>query len=184
MSLPSFILNIPYNAFFLVYVLIACNFLAEIFGCKLQKLLRESMIAKHIVGFSLIMFLIIFAEPSIRDTGSYFKGALYSIVLYIWFVMTTKTHIYITLIIIALFITLYFLQLWKESVKEKDEERFKEIEMYQLGISFLSFFITVGGVYNYYMLKSIEYKKRFNTYTFFLGKTSCKNDAMEAIVRP
>lgn len=169
----------PYNAFFLIYLLIACNFLAAVFGCKLQHFLQTNMILKHIVGFLLMMFLIIFAEPRFRDTGKYFEATIYSVILYIWFVLTTKTHIYVTIIIITFFMTLYILELWKGTLHQKiDEETINNIKNAQLYITIIAFIITIFGFFQYMMLKQKEYTNDFNITTFVLGKENCSNGAL------
>lgn len=147
----------PYNAFFLIYLLIACNFLGAVFGCKLQYFLWTNMIFKHIVGYLLMLFLIIFAEPRFRDTGKYVKAIIYSIILYIWFILTTKTHIYVTFVIIILFMILYVLELWKNALNEKtDEETIKNLKTSQLYITIGAFIITIVGFFQYMMLKERE----------------------------
>lgn len=169
----------PYNAFFLIYLLIACNFLAAVFGCKLQYFLQTNMVLKHLVGFLLMMFLIIFAEPRFRDTGKYLEATVYSIILYIWFILTTKTHIYITVIIIALFMVLYILELWKGTLDEKiDEDTINNIKKAQLYITIGAFIITILGFFQYMSLKQAEYGGEFNYTTFVLGKENCSNGAL------
>lgn len=147
----AFITNAPFNAFFLIYLLISCNFLAELFGLRLQELLRENIIFKHIVGFLTLTFLIVFAQPYYQRSGRYLEAFIYSIVLYTWFILTTKTHIYVTLLIIFLFMLLYILQLWKDSLNiTQQKEKIKEIESSQIVITIIAFVVTVFGVIQYY----------------------------------
>ena len=49
--------NIPYEAFFAIYLIIACNFIGEVFGCKFRQLLQNNMLIKHFFAFLTLMFL-------------------------------------------------------------------------------------------------------------------------------
>jgi hypothetical protein len=56
-------LALPVFAF---YMLILSNFLGETLGCNLQKIMRYNMFAKHLVGYSLLLFLVIFSDEANR----------------------------------------------------------------------------------------------------------------------
>tara|TARA_B000000475_G_scaffold94878_1_gene77129 strand:+ start:808 stop:1386 length:579 start_codon:yes stop_codon:yes gene_type:complete len=178
------ILNgIPYEAFFAIYLIIACNFIGELFGCKFRQMLQENMYLKHLFGFLTFSFLVILVGIDINDVNDVIKGILYSIIFYIWFVLTTKTHIYITMFVLIIFLTMYIISIKIKKLEEKN----KDIKKYKLINNILlifAFIITIIGVINYLILKKRELNKRkipFSYLTFFIGKLKCRNDKIENI---
>jgi hypothetical protein len=170
----NFISNAPYNSLFIIYLLISCNFLAQLFSCQLQQLLANSMLVKHIFGFTTMLFCIIFVDSTIQKEGKYVEGIAYAIIFYLWFWVTTKTHLYVTLIIIILFLIIYSLQIHKNTLDQ--EENINEISNYQQILALIAFIVTIFGFIHYYLLKSDEYKDNWNYIDFFIGTTTCKNN--------
>jgi hypothetical protein len=172
--IDNFISNAPYNSLFIIYLLISCNFLAQLFSCQLQQLLANSMLVKHIFGFTTMLFCIIFVDSTIQKEGKYAEGLAYAIIFYLWFWATTKTHLYVTLIIIILFLIIYSLQIHKNTLDQ--EENINEISNYQKILALSAFIVTIFGFIQYYLLKSEEYKNNWNYTDFFIGTSTCKNN--------
>ena len=70
----NFIADAPYNTLFIIYLLISCNFLANLFSCNLQQLLSENMYVKHIFGFLTMLFCIIYVDSNIVKESKYIEG--------------------------------------------------------------------------------------------------------------
>lgn len=181
--------NIPYEAFFAIYLIIASNYLGELFGCKFRKLLTENMFLKHILAFTTFGFLVILTGIDISKTDEIVAGLIYTIVFYLWFVMSTKTHIYVTIIIVLLFFTMYVISYRikflrnNEIYKNKEElNKLIKINNYLLLVTLI---ITILGVLNYLYLKYLEYdkKKSFNIIKFIIGNNICRNDKLENIIK-
>ena len=122
--------NIPYEAFFAIYLIIACNFIGELFGCKFRQALQENMYLKHLFGFLTFAFLVILVSVDFNNINNLILAFIYSIIFYIWFVLTTKTHIYITIIVLLIFLIMYILKF-----------RINELEKRKQKFSYLTFFI-------------------------------------------
>ena len=183
-----FLKNIPYEAFFAIYLIIACNFIGELFGCKLRQVLQENMYLKHLFGFLIFAFLVILASVDITNNNNLIIAFIYCIIFYIWFVFTTKTHIYITIIVLLMFFIMYILKLRinelekNENLNNKEIEHLKKVNNILLIVAFI---ITIIGVYNYLILKKKELekrKKKFSYLTFLIGKSKCRNDKYENII--
>ena len=183
----NFFKNIPYEAFFAIYLIIACNFIGELFGCKFRQALQENMYLKHLFGFLTFAFLVILVSVDITNINNLILAFIYSIILYIWFVLTTKTHIYITAIVLLIFFTMYILtfrinELEKnENLNNKEIEDLKKVNNILLIVALI---ITILGVLNYLILKKKELEKRkqkFSYLTFLIGKSNCRNDKYENI---
>ena len=179
--------NIPYEAFFAIYLIIACNFIGELFGCKFRQALQESMLLKHLFGFLTFTFLVILIGVDISNIKNLISAIIFSVIFYIWFVLTTKTHIYITTIVLLIFFTMYILtfrikELEKnKNLNNKEIEKIKKINNILLLVAFI---ITIIGVINYLILKKREFEKRkqkFSYLTFLIGKSNCRNDKYENI---
>ena len=199
----TFISDAPYNTLFIIYLLISCNFLANLFSCNLQQLLSENMFVKHIFGFLTMLFCIIYLDSNIIKESKYMEGFLYAIIFYIWFWLTTKTHLYTTLIILMLLLIVYILQihkntlyqeLEKEQKLEKDQKQ-QEIEQKELDQKLIelekyinniqlsqhiiigsALVITIIGFIYYYIEKKREYKDNWNSLKFIFGKNVCDNN--------
>lgn len=179
--------NIPYEAFFAIYLIIACNFIGELFGCKFRQALQENMYLKHLFGFLTFAFLVILTSVDIDNINNLIKAIIFSIIFYLWFVLTTKTHIYITLIVLLIFFIMYILTIKIKILEKKSENKKKEIDKFKLINNILlsiAFTITIIGVLNYLILKKKELNKRnkkFSYKTFFIGNPHCRNDKYENI---
>ena len=182
--------NIPYEAFFAIYLIIACNYIGEIFGCKFRKLLQDNIYMKHLVAYLTFLFLVILVSvENITTKEGLLNSLLYSVIFYVWFILTTSTYIWITILIIILFFVMYSIKLRIkniENIKEKREEKEKLIIINNI-ILIITLLITISGVLHYMYLKYKELDKRkqikkFSLVTFFLGKVKCRNDKLEKII--
>jgi len=185
----NFFENIPYQGFFAIYLIIAMNFTGELFGCKLRQILEENMLAKHFFAFLTFTFVVILTSVDISNYKNFIKAVLYSIIFYIWFVLTTRTHIYITIIVLIIFFIMYVLTLRVKELKKKSDEKsvkeFKKIKNVNSILLIIAFIITIIGVMNYIALRKKEWKNSptgFNFFTFFTGKAKCRNYAWESVM--
>jgi O-antigen ligase len=122
-----------------------------------------------------MLFCIIFVDSTIQKESKYLEGFLYAIVFYLWFWATTKTNIYVTLIIIVFFLIIYILQLHKNTLdQEKNKDYISQISTSQNILALIAFIITILGFIHYYLLKSDEYKDKWNSKDFLIGVKECK----------
>lgn len=166
---------------FILYLLIAANFLAPLIGCKMQKLLQDSMLMKHIVGFmTLYFFVVLISQPGVHPTDS----VLQALLIYVWFIMTTRTTTRIMAVIFVLLFVLYVLNTWKSymsthpetSTPEDRERTIARIETAMQVVQYIIIALTIVGFAYYLMLKRKEYRSGFDWTAFFVGKPSCKFD--------
>jgi hypothetical protein len=179
--MSNFVSNAPYNSLFIIYLLISCNFLAQLFGCRLQQLLINNMFVKHIFGFTTMLFCIIYVDSTIQKEGKFFEGFIYAIIFYIWFWATTKTHLEVTIIIIMFFLTIYVLQLYKSTLDQaKNEDRISQISLAQNILALVALITTIIGFILYYSEKSREYKKKgeWSNKQFFVGRNICNDNGI------
>ena len=173
--LPSLSYLAP--SLFAFYMIIACNFIPEIFGCKLQTLLKTSMLAKHITGFLLLFFLVIYVKPENVDKEIIYNISL-SVILYLWFFMTTRMPFALLVLTIILLIIIYILDIRKTRLNEDAETNKKEINLIETSQKIITYgiiIITIVGFIFYFGEKKMEYRDKFEISKFFTGTVKCRN---------
>jgi small-conductance mechanosensitive channel len=162
---------------FMFYMLVAFNFIPEIIGCRLQTLLRNNMIAKHITAFLLLFFLVIYVKPENVDKEIGYNLIL-SMILYLWFFMTSRCSFIIVFMIILLLISIYILELRKtrlESEENKDDKQIEQTKLIQKILSIVIIVLTIVGFIYYFGQKKLEYRDQFRLYKFVFGTNVCRN---------
>jgi hypothetical protein len=173
---------------FIFILIVSANFLAEIFPCRLQNVLRNNMLFKHIFGFfTMIFFVVLSSNSNDKNILVIIKK---SVLLYILFIFISKCHLYMFYFIIIFLGTAYIIDIVKqdninkiENNKELNNEELeynKKINYYDniLFILYILILISVFiGVILYMGEKKIEYKNNFNYFTFFIGKPTCKGES-------
>ena len=90
---------------FLLILAISGNFVAEVLGCKTQKLLSENMIAKHSIIFMILFFTINFVDSGEQKAPiDIFKIA---ISIHILLLLFTKMNLYFTITCFILLFIIY-----------------------------------------------------------------------------
>lgn len=167
----------PIKGIMVFYLLIVANFLAPLFNCRLQDVLENNMILKHLFAFLTLFFFVVFVEPEHSDKTFKYQ-ILLTIGLYIWFIFTTKMEIHaFALFIIVLFglylFNIYFDKNGKDFKHDKKEDIKEKVN--KLGL-ILSIIITVIGFTSYVGQKKVEFGSRFSWTDFFLGNPECKKE--------
>jgi hypothetical protein len=167
---------------FIFILIVSANFLAEIFPCRLQYLLKNNMLVKHLFGFFTILF---FVRLSNSDDKNLLNIIKHSFLLYLIFILISKSNIYFFYFILLCLGITYIINLQKEDDTEKfknneinQQEYDKKIKTYDIityVIYILIFIATIIGIFIYMGEKKIEYKKKFNYLTFFIGSPKCIN---------
>ena len=176
--MANFVVDSNIFCIFIFFLIISANFLAELFPCRLQYILRNNMVIKHLFGlFTMIFFVVL--SSGIKNKNI-LKIMLTAFVLYIIFILITKCNINIFFIIILLLGTTYIINIIKEEEIESSKKELDENNIYDK-ITFILYILIIVfiilGVLLYIGEKKIEYKKDFNYITFFVGKSVCKGES-------
>ena len=131
------------------------NYVAETLGCETQHLLNNSMWAKH----ACIIFIIYFTlNISTDESINPFIEMKNSLIIWIFFILFTKMHIYITIIVFSLLCFHFVLGNFIEYYK-KEEENTENIEKLRNTIyPLMAILITIGFI-KYGFAKHKEYRK-------------------------
>ncbi len=167
----------------LTYVIIASGTCINLFSHDLRKSIEDNRYVQHIMLFLLILSLMImFGNPLNVNlsTNNEFNIILMSLLVYVWFILTTKLDISWNIGILIL-LAIYFLyessQINKYNIiigdktldnenKKKLIQSFNEVQQYVL---FGIFGITLLGTYLYANEKQIQYGGSFSYSNFFFN---------------
>ena len=174
-----------FNIFLFIFI-ISGNYLGELLGCRLISALQNSIIVKHILGF-LTLFLTLALTIDL-DT-SLIKLLGISCILYIIFILSSKTTKYINYLLMIIFIIAFILQLYKDRLKRKKTlNNFEKIYLEKIDkyINFIILFfviilIIIGLLI--YIGEQRTYFDNFNYYRFFIGDVKC-SEGTEYINNP
>ena len=168
-----------FKGLFLFIFIISGNYLEELLGCRLIKLLNENMIIKHILGLLTLFLTLAF---TIDLNTSLLKLFKISFILYIIFILSSKTTEYINYLIIFIFIISFIVQLYKDRLKRKlemsiintnEKLHLEYIEKYNDYILKLIIGLIIIGLLIYIGEQKRSYNEDFNYYTFLIGEVNC-----------
>jgi Ca2+/Na+ antiporter len=132
------------------------------------------MIVKHIVAWILLVFLVILVNPENADRNIV-RTLIISFLVYVWFLMTTRTPFYIMIIIIVLLLIAYILSITRQrKEKEGDHDGAAKVMSVQYNLTITAIILTVVGFVIYYIEKKKEYRSNFSLQNFILGNVKCR----------
>lgn len=161
---------------FLLILAVSGNFVAETLGCKTQKLLSESMLAKHS-----IIFLIIYFALGFTSDNNYHPLVIARMSGFIWvlFILFTKMSITFTILTFGLLAIRYiistFIDYYKSDGEEKNRDIIKLLILFGENIVMLTIGIVVLGFVLYFRQQYTEYNKSWSTFKFIFGVNKCKS---------
>ncbi len=160
-------LFMPGFSIFALYLLIASAALYSIFASPIRNMLENNLVVKHILGYLTMLFFIVLTGA---EEVNYIQAVLFTVFVYLWFVMTTKLSLRYWLLAIMILGGLYAIQIYKqteENLRHKEKEFISEIEYIGTGVGFT---VTLVGFISYYLSKKEKHKDAFKLYHFFNGK--------------
>jgi multisubunit Na+/H+ antiporter MnhF subunit len=90
----------------LFYLVIMSHYMPPLLGCSLQNVMRESALARHVVGFLLLLFLVILTNPQYADRQMP-TNVLTAAAIYAWFYVTTRAPFYISIAMLGALLVAY-----------------------------------------------------------------------------
>jgi hypothetical protein len=163
------------KAFLIFYLITTINFTNDLVSKQMKKFLEENRIAKHFLGF-ITMFVLINTVAGLNDQK---QALLYTVLLYTWFIFSTKLDIHWNMIIIALLFLGYLrdndleekhkLIIEDTVLSSEDKSKILEQRKYQnyyllggiLGVTLL-------GTVFYSRKKEVQYGGGFDAIRYFL----------------
>ena len=162
------------TAVFLLILAVCGNFVAETLGCQMQRLLTNNMYAKHLIIISLIYFTINFTGDKAENPIEHLKKTM---IIYVLFIIYSKTNIYFSSIGFLLLIVNYTLHTYITYYETiKDTEHLEELNKYKNITMHTFIIVTLMGFTQYAIYQYSERREKFNPITFLFGKIKCDNN--------
>jgi len=137
------------------------------------------MVYSHLIGYFSVLFFVVLTtnEPS-TDKYAFIKKVLATALIYIIFVISSKSDYKFFIGFFVLISISFILQSYSESL---DPELYKDnIELYNKiarYLKYLAIVILVLGFFLYLGEKKLEYSgKSWSTYKFIIGANECRGD--------
>jgi CDP-diglyceride synthetase len=163
------------KAFGLLALTIGANFSASLYGCQLQRELRQNTYAKHTLGILLLLFLVILADYN-ELVGNVRQNDIVTPIIvvktlgiYMLFLLFIKMNLYFTIAVILLFVIFILLEMEMDNKTEKIQQQLENIQYYIFYGTILT--IVIGTSYYAYS-QYMEYGKKFSIWKFF-SDTKC-----------
>ena len=164
---------------FVLLLIISGNFLGELMPCRVREELSSNMVLKHFLGYLTLVF---FAIVTVFKSSS-MNILLLSALVYIYFIVLSKTNWRFWIVIVFLLGICYIIHVMgltinKDDIKEDNKTLSTVMDnilpTVQLSFVMLALFLTFIGSIIYMGNKKKEYGKDFSYMYFFLGKPECR----------
>lgn len=162
--------------FFMMLNLLS-NYSGELLSCDVQKVFDTNMYAKHVLGVLLMIFFNIMNDPVNADNIGRSIGE--AMALYLWFVLLTRTHIWVAVAIIGVVFSIYVIDTRRKRAERESASQAEETARLALAsvvLKWIALGMTIVGTAHYMFLKKQEYRSEFSILRFFLGTTKCKRN--------
>ena len=164
------------TALLIFYLVVANNFIGDLYSGQLKNFIIENRLMKHIIGLITMLLIIV----QIGGVHNWLKAIIYSFIAYLWFILTTKLDLHWNLAILGLLVLgfMYEKQMFTKELESNSDEALEEIDKKKIRnrnkrmkrlivISIIS--ITIIGSILYYNRKMNQYGGSFDDTKFFLG---------------
>lgn len=176
---------LPMQNIFLIIMMITTNYFTSLYSCKVQNIIANNMYVKHLFGYLTMVFFVTINTISSQITEEVrIKHLfLYSIIPYLFFIMTSRIHFNLFIPTLILLFFCYLLSLYKSQItsstssaldENKKKNILEDIEYYnRLFTNSILFIVIIGFVFEIYSKKR-EPKNNFNIVDFLVGSVDCK----------
>lgn len=155
---------------FVLYVIVSGNYLANIFGCRAQDALNNSMALKHLLGYITMLFYVVLVDGKV-GTGPHHQIFMTTLLYFLFVVTTRMEHKYWVAFIILLCAN-YIVEVYRQHDQTSPQVK-ERLRTVQRGLMGASAILVCAGLLVYVARKKIEYGNSFSPSTFLLGKTTC-----------
>lgn len=155
-----------------LYLWLMFNYLSTILNCDLQKLLHENVYVKHLLGLIAFYFLFTVLDPN--STTSVGITFLKTIIVYILFMMITKSKWYFSLTAISILLIDQILKNHITYLQKKDPSAdVSTFEKARFGLEISMIIIIIIGYMHYFAIQRRDYKQDFSWLKFVFGTKQC-----------
>lgn len=160
------------------FLIVAGNFVADVYSCDLRKLLENNMEMKHIIAFLLLYVFVVLLE--LKELSP-IHALLISLCIYILFILTMRSPLIITVINMFLIFIVYFINLNYDYYYDKERNTSGKIpfnidkqfiKTVMLVILVTIVVLTFSGFFYQLRYTRNMYRKNWTLYKFILGMSN------------
>jgi hypothetical protein len=156
--------------FGLLYFIVAANFVGDLFSCDLRRLLANSLVTKHVV----LLLGALFWVTESNSNDKFGVLLIEAFVIYMLFVLSTKSKSYFLLPILGLAVVDQLLRLYIKSTPDLSDKTKRNLDITRMTVQGLCT-VTIVGSFVGYLIKQVRDKGTdFNFSTFMLGTIKCE----------
>lgn len=156
-----------------LYLWLMFNYLNTLLNCDLQRLLHENVYIKHLFGLIAFYFLFTILDPN--SETSVLITFIKTLVVYILFMMVTKSKWYFSLTAISLLLTDQILKNHIAYLKKKDPSvDTSKYEKARFALEITMVIIIVIGYIHYFIVQRKDHPSDFSWLKFVFGTKQCK----------
>lgn len=159
---------------FILYLVLAGSFLQPLFPCHSNRLIADSMVIRHILGFLTLIFFVVITDTEVDNYLSFGKIMGLSAMIYLWFLISSKMTSILWVVLLFILAGLYALDLYDNRLKTTTPDWDALVEKLKIGTISVAGLVTITGFLIYLGEKKIQYKSQFDYVTFILGTPTCK----------
>lgn len=175
---------------FIIYAVISSGYINQILSCQMQKTLSESIYFRHFLGV-LLLFVFIMLEggwsfdatmDELAETnwssGNVLHTLVISFLIYILFVISSKSRFYPNLLFFTLVLIIYIINTQRSYWKKRNqitEEKNQQLLQISKGLFMIAMVVLVYGFIDYLQYQKKEFGKGFDWSLFLLGTTKCSS---------
>lgn len=184
------------NALLIFILIISGNYLDDLLPCKVQKLMRNNLIMKHLVAFMILYFLTVLTIPELKSI----KGIVSAVGLYTLFLLSIKINYIAWAIMLFIYAIVYLMNIAIGDLKKKinksttkEERELKENSIITMRrimswLVIVNMVIIVVGFIYYFGMKKMQHGNQFSLQQFFFdvpicGYTISKNKKLKPFIR-
>ena len=173
------------HALFLFIFILLGKHVSELLACSISNIINTHFLVKHMIGFFILYTTLI----SVEKKEDLFVLFIKTIILYIWFIIITKTTRRINISIIIILLITYFIYLYNERLKKKTKNIYnnnliKILTVYEKYIIYIVATLSIFGFIVYIGEKKIDFKNNFSWIDFLFYRTEeniCNNTKSDII---
>ena len=175
------------SGMFILYLIVAGNYVGELFNCGLQDMLQNNYAVKHMLGFMTMYFFVTMLSPNINWHQGIVAGM--TMVMYLIFVISNRTNPKVQIAALVMLFAVYILQVIRDQreqhiVNETDAdvhadmvETNERIVKAQWGLAGAVVGLIIIGFVVYTGKKRLEFGREFSYVNLFKGTMCRKQDA-------
>lgn len=157
------------------FLIVAGNFIADVYSCDLRRLLENNMIIKHLIAFLLLYVFVVLLE--LKELSP-INALIISLCIYILFILTMRSPLIITIINMFLIFITYFINLNYDYYYDKERNTSGKIpfnidkdfiKTLMLVILVTIIILTFVGFFYQLIYTRNIYSKNWTLYNFILG---------------